>query len=182
MNSSLSWFASDTLKAFWDCFLSAGSSSGDIWPRANVRCAITPTLCRITKSSFPAVSMASDCFLVVNRRFYPFVVGLTQSTGLHMHTLEHAWAYHDALRGPDMLCGSWFSCFCESSALLYLCLRMSFPSATESSGLPLYPLCITARLCLLGGKKGSICPQEVSYSFTYPLLSLENAGAPSLYQ
>lgn len=60
-------------------------------------CYHSHTLSRITKSSFPAVSMASDCFLDVNRRFYPFVLGLTQSTSLHMHTLEHAWAYHDAL-------------------------------------------------------------------------------------
>lgn len=50
--------------------------------------------------------------------------------------------------GPDMLrmCGSQFSCLCNSSALFYVCFGMSSPSAGSSSGVSLYPLYYSSSL------------------------------------
>lgn len=41
LRNPLSWFASNTLMILWECFHSAGSSSGDTWLTANIRCALS---------------------------------------------------------------------------------------------------------------------------------------------
>ena len=69
---------------------------------------------------------------------------------------------------PDM-CGSCFSCLCNSSALLCLSLRMVLPSAVLEGPLGFhYILCVVAPLCLL--ENSSICPFRKST--THPCLSV----------
>lgn len=139
-----------------ECSHSVGSSSGDIWLTANIRCVYTYLvgslplwLEKTNPNDFHACKLRFFSWI---DDFSGFVLGLTPalSGSVHGHISTAA------LWGPDVLrlCVC-FSCLRGSSALLCFSLRMAFPSAAGSAGVLLYPL----RCCssLFAGKQ-QLCP------------------------
>lgn len=155
-SASLSWFASNMLMR-QRVSRSTGRYSGDIWLTANTRRSFSP------HSSFSAPATTRKATREESRPFSPdewmifvgFALGLTSCPPL---SVEHAWAYCGMLR----LCEGCRSFLSNSSALLCLSVRMVFPSAAKSSGVPAHPLQCCASL--LAEEQQRLPSQEVEPS------------------
>lgn len=150
---------------------SVGSYSGDTWLTANARRSFSPH----SSFSSPHAKLHEN-----SHAFFHLVNGwflLRCLTSCPPISLEHVWAYCGMLCLYEGCC----SCLSNSSALLCLSVRMVFPSAAKSSGVPAHPLqCCTSPFAEDQQRWPS---QEAQPShIPFPLSPYKNTGAPSRYQ